>query len=62
MIRGKIYIYLYYTIKGNQGTKEQYSGTPNSDRRILCTVHCGRNVNKPSTSPPPENEGKGLKL
>ena len=34
-------------------------GTPNSDIRKLCTVHCGRNVNKPS---PTEVEGKGLKL
>ena len=29
-------------------TKEQYTGTANSDVRKLCTVHCGRNVNKPS--------------
>ena len=29
--------------------KELYTGTPNSDIRILCTVNCGRNVNKPST-------------
>ena len=28
--------------------KELYSGTPNTDIRKLCTVHCGRNVNKPS--------------
>ena len=27
--------------------KELYTGTPNSDIRKLCTVHCGRNVNKP---------------
>ena len=27
--------------------KELYTGTPNSDIRILCTVHCERNV-KPS--------------
>ena len=39
---------------------ELYTGTPNSDIRILCTVHCGRNVNKPSA--PAEDEGKGLKL
>jgi len=25
--------------------KELYTGTPNSDLRILCTVHCKRNVN-----------------
>ena len=41
-------------------SKELYTGTPNSDIRILCTVHCGRNVNKPSA--PTEVEGKGLKL
>ena len=29
-------------------SKELYTGTPNSDIRILCTVHCGRNVNKPA--------------
>ena len=28
--------------------KEQYTGTPNSDIHKLCTVLCGRNVNKPS--------------
>ena len=37
-----------------------YTGTPNSDIRILCTVHCGRNLNKPSA--PTEVEGKGLQL
>jgi len=42
------------------GTKELYTGTPNSDIRILCTVLCGRNVNKPSA--PTGVEGKGLKL
>ena len=36
-------------------TKELYTTTPNSDISILCTVICGRNVNKPS-------EGKGLML
>ena len=41
-------------------TKELYTGTPNSDIRILCTVHYGRNANNPSA--PPEVEGKGLKL
>ena len=40
--------------------KELYTGTPNPDIRILCTVHYGRNVNKPSA--PTEVEGKGLKL
>ena len=35
-------------------------GTPNSDKCILCTVHCGRNVNKPSA--PTEVERKGLQL
>ena len=40
-------------------TKEPYTGTPNSDIRKLCTVHYGRNVNKPSA--PTEVEGKGLK-
>ena len=40
--------------------KELYTGTPNSDMRKLCTVLCGRNVNKPSA--PTEVEGKGLKL
>ena len=28
--------------------KELCTGTPNSDIRKLCTVHCGKNVNKPS--------------
>ena len=28
--------------------KELYAGTPNSDIRKLCTLLCGRNVNKPS--------------
>ena len=37
--------------------KELYTGTPNSDIRILCTVHCGRNVNKPSA--PAEVEWNG---
>ena len=41
-------------------SKELYTETPNSDIRKLCTVHCGRNVNKPSA--PTEVEGKGLKL
>ena len=41
-------------------TKELYKGTPNSDIRKLCTVHCGRNVKKPSA--PTEVEGKGLKV
>ena len=40
--------------------KELCTGTPNSDIRKLCTVHCGRNVNKPSA--PTEVEGKGQKL
>ena len=40
--------------------KELYTGTPNSYIRILCTVHCGRNANKPSA--PIEVEGKGLQL
>ena len=40
--------------------KELYTGTPNSDIRILCTVHCGRNVNTPSA--PTEVGGKGLQL
>ena len=40
--------------------KELYTRTPNSDIRILCTVHCGRNVNKPSALT--EVEGKGLQL
>ena len=35
-----------------------YTGAPNSDIRKLCTVHCGRNVNKPNV--PTEVEGKGL--
>ena len=39
-------------------SKELYKGTPNLDIRILCTVHCGRNVNKPSA--PTEVEVKGL--
>ena len=33
-------------------------GTPNSDIRKLCTVHCGRNVNK--SSAPTAVEEKGL--
>ena len=33
-------------------------GTPNSDIRKLCTVHCGRNVNK--SSAPKAVAGKGL--
>ena len=33
-------------------------GTPNWDIRKLCTVHCGRNVNKPSA--PTAVEEKGL--
>ena len=37
-------------------TKELYTATPNSDIHILCTVICGRNVNKPSEA------GKGLML
>jgi len=37
--------------------KELYIGTPNLDIRVLCTVLCGRNVNKPSV--PTEVEGKG---
>ena len=41
-------------------SKELYTGTPKSDIRKLCTVLCGRNVNKPSA--PTEVEGKGLKL
>ena len=41
-------------------SKELYTEMPNSDIRILCTVHCGRNVSKPRT--PTEFEGKGLKL
>ena len=41
-------------------TKELYTGTPNSDIRKLCTVHYGRNTNKPSA--PTEVEGKRLKL
>ena len=41
-------------------SKELYTGTPNSDIRILCTVLCGRNVNKPRA--PTEVEGKGLQL
>ena len=41
----------------NQGT--EYTGTPNSDIRKLCTVSWGRNVNKPSA--PTEIELKGLK-
>ena len=36
-----------------------YTGTSNSDICKLSTVHCGRNVNKPSA--PTEVEGKGLK-
>ena len=40
--------------------KELFTGTSNSDIRNLCTVHCGRNVHKPSTLT--EVEGKGLKL
>ena len=35
---------LFVTTEGK--TKELYTGTPNSDIRILCTVHCGRNVSK----------------
>ena len=41
-------------------SKELYTGTPNSDIRILFTVHCVRNVNK--LSAPTEVEWKGLKL
>ena len=41
-------------------TKELYTGTPNSDIRKLCTVHCGRNVNKPRA--PTRVEGKGLQF
>ena len=41
-------------------SKELYTGTPNSDIRILFIVLCGRNVNKPSS--PTRVEGKGLKL
>ena len=41
----------------NLGTKELYTGTTNPDIRKLCTVLCGRNVNKPSA--PTEVEGKG---
>ena len=33
-----------------------YTGTPNSDIRKLCTVHCGRNLNKPSA--PTDVKGK----
>ena len=35
-------------------------GTPNSDIRILCTVHSGRNVNKNKLSAPIAVKGKGL--
>ena len=44
--------------RGIDQSKELYTGTPNSDIHILCTVHCGKNVNKPSA--PTEVEGKGL--
>ena len=40
--------------------KELYTGTPNSDIRISCTVHSGRNVNKPSA--PTEVEGNGCDI
>ena len=39
---------------------ELYTGTSNSDICILCTVHCGRNVNKPSA--PTEVEGNGCDI
>ena len=48
-----VVIYVY-------STKKIYTGTPNSNIRKLCTVHCGRNVNKPSALT--EVEGKELKL
>ena len=41
--------------------KELNTGTPNTGMRKLFTVHCGRNVNKPST-PTAEVKGKGLQL
>ena len=41
-------------------SKELCARTPNSYIRKLCTVHCWRNVNKPSA--PTEVNGKGLKL
>ena len=41
-------------------SKKLYTGTPNSDKRKLCTVHCGRNANKPSA--PTEVGRKGLQL
>ena len=37
--------------------KELYTGTPNSDIRILCTVHSGRNLNKPSAPIAVERKG-----
>ena len=43
--------------------KELCPAPPNSDIRKLCTVHCGKNVNKPSApTVPTEVEGKGQKL
>ena len=54
-------IFLGLCVLGNLGgCMELYTGTPISDIRILFTVHCGRNVNKPSA--PTEVEGKGLKV
>ena len=41
---------LYYSLV----SKEIYTGTLNSDIRILCTVHCGRNVNQVTNPVPPQ--------
>ena len=54
----KLYIYFNILDLNFLQSKELYTGTPNSDMRILCTVHSGRNVNKPSA--PIAVEGKGL--
>ena len=41
---------LYYSLV----SKKIYTGTLNSDIRILCTVHCGRNVNQVTNPVPPQ--------
>ena len=55
-----IFLSLIRYVSDNVESKELYTGTPNSDIRILCTVHCGRNVNKPSA--PQKLEGMDVIL
>ena len=40
----------FWTVNKFSNTTQLYTGTPNSNIRILYTVHYGRNVNKPSWS------------